>query len=253
MISLKLRIIREQNRLYSFVLGIISIVQPQCSKIFLFHDIVDNISDVKSRFAITQISFEEFLIHQLSEGYHPNTFDELEKIISGKVNKQDHSFIVTFDDVNENVYTKAYPFLKEHNIPFIIFVTENLIGKPNFLNKEQLLALSADPLCTVGSHGCHHVMFRYLSSLEAEKELKESRLFLEKLTGKDVNCFAFPYGRLVECSRENIKTLKKSVYYFAFSAIKGNLSHKWLSSKYYLPRINVDESMIRRLKEARKR
>lgn len=248
MVSFKLRTIREQNRIYTFIFRLLSFFQPNGPKVFLFHDILDDVLQVKTKFAISQASFEAFLLNQMSKGYHANTFEELKQIIKDKKKKQDHSFIVTFDDANTSVYTKAYPFLKLHTIPFIIFITKDLIGKPNYLNIDQLNALANDPLCTIGSHGCHHIMFRYLTSAEMVNELTESKYFLEQLTNQTVECFAFPYGRMVECSCENIKELKNTEYQFAFSAIAGNLNQSWLSSGYFLPRINVDEEMVYKIR-----
>lgn len=243
MISLKLRLIREQNRVYTFMLKMFSALRPNGPKVFLFHDMLGRVEDVQTKFAISQASFETFLFKQINSGKKAITFNELSDMIAGKAPMQPDTFIVTFDDANESVFTNAYPFLKAHQIPFIIFITKELIGKKNFLNKEQVIALANEPLCTVGSHGIHHVMFRYLSVQEAKIEFTESKMFLEELTGKPVTCFALPYGRLVECSCKNISTLSKSVYDFAFSAIAGNLSLKALTGKYYLPRVNVDEKM----------
>jgi len=247
MVPIKLRIIREQNRLYILFFRLMSFFKPNGSRVFLFHEIVDNVSDVKSQFSISKTSFEGFLRHQLSIGNHPNTFEDLSNIILKKKNRQDNSFIVTFDDANESVYTKAYPFLKQYNIPFIVFVNIELIGKISFLTKEQVMKLSTDPLCTIGSHGCHHVMYRYLKTTDVKIELNKSKLFLEKLINKPVICFALPYGRIVECSINNIRILKASNYQFSFSAIAANLNHSLISSKHFLPRINVDEKLVNKI------
>jgi len=250
MVSLKLRLIREFNRIYTHTLKILYRIKPYSSRIFLFHDVVEDVSQVKNKFTISQHSFESFLLYQLSKGNHPNTFEELSNIIFKKKRSSDSSFIVSFDDANESVFTIAYPFLREHQIPFIIFITKDLIGKPNFLNENQIRLLSQDSLCTVGSHACHHIMFRYLSVKEAEKELTKSQEYLENLLNVPVKSFAFPYGRLIECSFKNIKTLQQSSYHFAFSAITGTLNQGWVSSKYFLPRINVDEKIARRVVES---
>ena len=78
---------------------------------------------------------------------------------------------------------------------------------------------------------------------EAKAEYEHSRNYLRQLTGQAIDCFAFPYGRLVEVSCNNIKQLQQSDYKFAFSAIVGNLNQKWLSGKYYLPRVNISEKI----------
>jgi len=248
MVPYKLRVIRELNRWYTFVLKLTGYYTPNASKVFLFHDIVDNISDVKSPFTISLNSFKRFLLFQISIGNHSITFIELTNMILQKEKKRNNTFIVTFDDANESVYSKAYPFLKLYNIPFIVFITKELIGKPDFLSKEQIIELSKDNLCTIASHGCHHSMFRYLSEQEVENELIESKFFLQKLLNKPVECFAFPYGRFVECSLKNVKQLKRSDYLFSFSAIAGTLKQSWFSSLYFLPRINVDERLVLKVK-----
>ncbi len=246
MIPIKLRIIREENRLYIHLLKFFSLFSKKGPEIYIFHDIIDNKEDVKSDYALSLPSFENFLHQRLKNGWKAMTYLQLSEMIVKKGKLKQPHFMVTFDDCNESVFTKAYPFLKEHNIPFILFITKKLIGKTNFITKDQLILLSKDPLCTIGSHGCEHVMYRYLTTEKVASELEESKIFLEGLIGKSVDCFAFPYGRLVECSYKNIRDLSKSNYRFAFSAVKGSINLKWLTGNYFLPRINVDEKIANR-------
>ncbi len=244
MIPVKLRIIREKNRLYTFLLKVMSFFTPNATKVYLFHDILEDVSQVKTIFSISRTSFEAFILRQLEEGKKALTFEELSDSIKNK-RKSKKGFYISFDDANSSVYSVAYPFLKKHGIPFIIFITKDLVGKPNFLTEKQIKELSQDALCTVGAHAVHHKMFRYFSDNQMQQEYMDSKKYLEKLIEKEVKCFAFPYGRVVECSRKNILTLKKSEQYeFAFSAIAGTMQQKWFSSHFFLPRINVDESMV---------
>lgn len=242
MIPFSLRLIREQNRIYGFTLKLISRIQKGV-EVYLFHDLVDNITEESNQFVISQQSFELFLLKCIERGKKPLNFEEISGVILKK-SKLRSGFIVTFDDCNTSVYTKAYPFLKKHNIPFVLFITVELIGKDNFLTKEQIVEMANDPLCTIGSHAVHHKMFRYLTEEEATKELIESKQYLQQLTGQTIDCFAFPYGRLIEVSCMNIRSLKRSDYLFAFSAVYGNLNHMWLSGKYFLPRMNVGEDVV---------
>ncbi len=243
MIPFKLRLVREQNRIYTFVLKLISKFQHG-PEVYIFHDILENKTDVKTEFALSQASFESFLKAQLQKGYKALTFGQLTQTIESKTPKIKKSFYVSFDDCNTSVYTRAYPFLKANAIPFILFITKDLIGKKNFLTAEQIMTLAKDPLCTIGSHAVHHKMFRYFTPDEAKTQYEQSRRYLQQLSGQTVDCFAFPYGRLVEVSCENIKQLHKTDYKFAFSAIAGNLNQQWLSGKYYLPRVNVSEKVV---------
>jgi peptidoglycan/xylan/chitin deacetylase (PgdA/CDA1 family) len=245
MIPFKIRIIREQNRAYTNLIRLLSVFQKG-PKVYLFHDLLDNKNDVKNQFAISQTSFENFLLKKLELGHKPMSFNELTELIEGKLKESSKLFYISFDDCNTSVYTKAYPFLIKHKIPFILFIAKDLIGKKNFLTAEQIMTMAKDPLCTIGSHALHHKMFRYMSEEEAQNEFKKSRTYLQQLSGQKVECFAFPYGRLVEVSCTNIKQLEQTDYKFAFSAIAGNIGQQWLSGKYYLPRINVSEALVSR-------
>ena len=226
------------------MLRMLSFFTPDAPVVYLFHDITHSIEDVSSKFAITQQSFERFLLQKVNSGWTPLMFDEMADMITGRHFVKQKSFTISFDDANESVFTKAYPFLKKHNIPFIVFITTELIGKPNFLNADQIVKMASDDLCTIGSHAKNHVMFRYLTKEKVEEEFYNSKKILEDLTARKVSCFAFPYGRIVECSFANIRLLEKSDYDFGFSAIAGGLNQKWFTGKFFLPRVNVDESMI---------
>jgi peptidoglycan/xylan/chitin deacetylase (PgdA/CDA1 family) len=211
--------------------------------VYLFHDIVQDKSEVKSKFSLSVESFERFLNNQINSGKISFSFEELKNCITAK-KKVKNRFIISFDDANKSVLLKAYPILKKLNIPFIIFITIELIGKENFLSESQIKQLLEDPLCTLGSHGCHHKMFRYLSDKDVRKELSESKKYLESTFERHIETFAFPYGRIVECSSKNIQQVSKSDYIFSFSAIAGNLNSIWITRKYFLPRINVDEKLV---------
>lgn len=244
MVPFKLRIIRERNRIYTFLLRLFSTVSGGV-EVFIFHDILENKNQVKYPFAISQVSFEQFLLHQIKIGNRPLNYVELKAIIENR-KSPNRGFIVSFDDCNSSVFYRALPFLKKHQIPFILFITVDLIGKTNYLTKEQIIEMSKDSLCTIGSHAMSHKMFRYMTENEALIEFEQSQTFLQKLSNQPVDCFAFPYGRLVEVSCQNIRILRKSAYQCGFSAISGNLSQRWFTGKYFLPRINVSEELAQR-------
>lgn len=240
MISLKLRYIREQNRIFKKLLNLLNGVFDG-PVVYLFHDIVEDKKDVISQFVLSKDTFQKFLESKINSGHIPfNDVELLEFVETGK-GLNEKSFLITFDDCNESVFHIAYPILKRLNIPFVLFITEELIGKKNFLNISQIKTMCESELCIIGSHGINHKMFRYFSKDELEKQYVKSKLFLEKLTNKKINMFAFPYGRIVEVSGKSINLLKRSVYSAGFSAISGNLNARMFTSNFFLPRINVDE------------
>lgn len=59
---------------------------------------------------------------------------------------------------------------------------------------EQIKALSASRYATIGSHGYYHNDLSRIDTASAEKEMVQSKYYLENLTGKEITSIAFPYG-----------------------------------------------------------
>lgn len=246
--NIKLRFIRERNRLYKNTLKFLWYLQGRDSaRVYMFHSVLDSKADVYSKFAISTASFEKFLEFELSRGQLPMTEADLKKAVV-RPEEFNNRFAVSFDDIYDSVFTNAYPVLKRLNIPFIIFVTPGLIDKIDpatkypHITKEHLEELMEDELCIVGSHGMAHKPFRYYSESEAIRSMEDSKIILNRKT----DIFAFPYGRRVEVSDRNIACAQKSGYCCAFSALDGSLKQKWLSGRWFLPRILVGEDYVKR-------
>lgn len=252
MISPKLRLIREHNRIYHYILKWLWRIQGKdAPRAYMFHSVVDTPEQVYSRFAITKDSFERFIRYELQRGQKPMDAETLKKAIDAPDEYKNH-FVVTFDDIYDSVYTNAYPVLKANNIPFIVFVTPSLIdtidANPNsnnlMITKVHLCELAKDPLCIIGAHGMEHKSFRNYKEEEAKQSMKESKRWLEDKFGKRVDFFAFPYGRKVEVSNVNVHTLSQCGYCCGFSALDGSLKQKWFSTRWFLPRILVDDEYV---------
>jgi len=244
MIDFKLKYIRLLKKVYNYSLKFLFWLNPAGPKVYLFHHITESVDQVENQNTLSYLSFARFLDNQIAKGAQPFSFGDLSEYINGNKKNVINRFAISFDDVYESAYTKAYPLLKEMNIPFILFVTTGLLDKPKYLSKQQLISISMDPLCTIGSHGCNHVLFRKLSIKEVDTEYRESKAFLESLINKPVEVFAFPYGNVVAVSGKNVKYLWKTSYKFAFSALTGSLQQQWFTSRFFLPRVNVDEAYV---------
>ena len=254
MISPKLRLIREHNRIYRYILKWLWRIQGEdAPRAYMFHSVVKDPKDVYSEFAITKESFERFIRYELFHGQKPMDAEILMKAVD-KPDAYKNYFAVTFDDIYDSVYENAYPILKELNVPFVVFVTPKLIDtidswhKHPMITMEHLREMAKDPLCIIGAHGMEHKMFRNYSVKEVKLSMEKSKQWLEKTFGKSVDFFAFPFGRRVEVSNANIKTLSSCDYHCGFSALDGSLKQKWFSGRWFLPRILVDDMFVKSLK-----
>lgn len=145
--------------------------------------------------------------------------------------------VITFDDVPDNFYKNAYPILKDARLPFTLYITSNLIGTEGFLTKEQLVELSKDKLCTIGSHTKNHV-FLSAKGIDLEDEIKKCKVDIEKTLGISVNHFAYPYGTPTAVNRKARRFTERSgVYKSAVSTIPSMINRYSIKTRYFLPRI----------------
>ncbi|MEN0052182.1 MAG: polysaccharide deacetylase family protein [Mucilaginibacter sp.] len=59
---------------------------------------------------------------------------------------------------------------------------------------QQIKALSASPYASIGAHGYYHNDLARININHACIEMVQTKKYLERITGNEVNSFAFPYG-----------------------------------------------------------
>jgi peptidoglycan/xylan/chitin deacetylase (PgdA/CDA1 family) len=120
----------------------------------------------------------------------------------------DPSILITIDDGWKSTYTVAYPILKEFGFPFSIFLYKTYVdGGGRALKTSQIKEMLESGLVELGSHSWSHPLsgrtFRNEGSnplgeedydAYLERELRDSKSFLEERFGVEVTTFAFPGG-----------------------------------------------------------
>ncbi len=123
------------------------------------------------------------------------------------INSKKNLISITFDDGLSSILLNALPELIKRRIPTTIFVPAARIGdypkweqkrqeiyhNDRILNCDEIKEL-ADQGIEIGSHTLHHTDLRNVTSEAAREEFNLSKSLLEKITGKDVVSFSFPYG-----------------------------------------------------------
>ncbi len=177
--------------------------------------------------------FESTIFRLRKEGY---TFVSVERMLEIIRTKDKTKFaVVTFDDIMDDVYTNAYPILKQLGIPYTLFVASGLIGTKEYIKKEHLKEMSRDPLCTIGSHTVSHC---HLSKVgNSMEELVDSRKVLSELIGRDVDYLAYPYGWHCDVSKNEMKQAQIAGYKCAFGTIQSPVSEISSKNLFYLPRM----------------
>lgn len=213
-------------------------------KIYMFHEVSEEKEKWRdSNCAMTPQSFKN-LINSLIE--RDAKFISLEEGLKGN-NLNKTCVSITFDDAYEEVYINAFPYLKEKNIPFTVFMATDFIDKKGYLSSDQIKEMVEGGLCTLGAHSISHRLLRQLNKEESKKEIEGSKSILEEKFHMEIEYFAYPYGSVYACSKTNREQAKASLYKAAFSTLSSNISMENLKDKFFLPRINVNEENYKKL------
>ncbi len=146
------------------------------------------------------------------------------------------SVMLTFDDGYRDFYTDAYPLLLKYKAKATIFVIPGFLDRPNFMYTRQLqeIATQSSGLITIGAHTVHHAALTSEKTTKAWDEVYGSKEGLEKIIGRKVEVFAYPYGFF---NQETIKIVRRSGFTIAMSTIFGTTESR--ENLFYLPRIRV--------------
>jgi peptidoglycan/xylan/chitin deacetylase (PgdA/CDA1 family) len=86
---------------------------------------------------------------------------------------------------------------------------------------DMLDVLARDPLVEIGAHTVSHPRISSLSPEGALRELVDARLRLNERLGIDVQHFAFPYGRSVDCGPRDFALARQAGFASAATTRKG--------------------------------
>ena len=114
-----------------------------------------------------------------------------------------------------------------------------MLNQNGYVSFNQLIEMAENPLVTIGSHCVTHTPMRGKTVAEQTNELLESKMFLEKLTHKEIVDIAYPYG---QCDKNTIKIIRKNnLYRYGFLASGGPINSRTSGNPIKLPRLRVDD------------
>jgi peptidoglycan/xylan/chitin deacetylase (PgdA/CDA1 family) len=115
------------------------------------------------------------------------------KVEKESISNQNRQIVITFDDGEMNNFTFALPVLYELGFPAYFFVIANRVGKPGYMDWDNLHRMCETGM-VVGSHGLTHSILTNLSHHQLEEELYGSREYLEKHIGRKISALSIPRG-----------------------------------------------------------
>ena len=197
---------------------------------------------MRKYYAITPGRLEQLIQDYLKKGYRFVSVGQVQRMIE-TLNYPYKFIAITLDDGYADNYEIAYPIFKKYNIPFCIFVSEgyvkNRISPYKMLTEEQIIELSKDELCTIGSHTALHPRLSELPIQEQKEQIEDCKMWLEKLLQRPVVHFAYPYGAF---SSQTIEVLQSTGIKMACNGWGGGIRKNIKHSMYHIPRVVVSET-----------
>ena len=105
------------------------------------------------------------------------------------------------------------------------------------MTTRELQEASAQKGISIGAHTVTHCSLKHQELAEQQYEIRESKRFLEEITGRKVNLFAYPFGTKDDYSDDTIGLLKEAGFEKAVAAYPGVVSVN--TSMYELNRFMV--------------
>lgn len=143
---------------------------------------------------------------------------------------------LSFDDSYGCNATYAAPILQALRIPATFFVSSGYVDSdapmqedvaqghsnlPNFTSA-QLRGMAETGLFEIGSHTVSHMdLSKDWTDAEIRRELADSKASLEKVTGRPVTRFAFPFGQWRHCRPQPIRVAREVGYERLYSFFGG--------------------------------
>ncbi|MDT3402380.1 polysaccharide deacetylase family protein [Mucilaginibacter terrae] len=138
-------------------------------------------------------SFKEKIKMLADSGYHTILPDQLYAYLTTGAKLPSKPIMLTFDDTDLDQFTIANPELKKYGFKAVYFIMTVSIGRPNYMNKEQIKQL-ADEGNVIGSHTWDHHNFKKFAGDDWKTQIDKPTKKLEDITGKKITYFAYPFG-----------------------------------------------------------
>ena len=221
-----------------------NLTHPVLGRILMLHRVVEHRSERDNReLEITPEYLKQTIETYRQQGQRFVSIDEACDIIYR--GRTGHPFVcLTFDDGYQDNYDIAYPILKQMEVPFAVYVTTGFIdnrlpiwwypGEQLGINTESLMALDADPLCTIGAHTISHPKLDTLSPEEQTKEIEQPLQELESLLGQPIRHFSYPHGAY---NADTLSIINNQAFRSALLAWGGNIRRG--ANPLMLPRIEL--------------
>ncbi len=164
------------------------------------------------------------------EFYDPKLF--IEEFSKPKNKKK---ILITIDDGFKSFYNEAWPYLKKNNIPFILFVSTEPVGKNGYMDWDEIREIEKSEIGYIGHHSHTHEYLIDMSEKEFINDIEIATKVFKSELGYIPAIFSYPFGEYSLFMKNYISKKFK----FAFGQHSGIIDTN--KDKFELPRFPINE------------
>ena len=150
--------------------------------------------------------------------------------------KNKKKILITIDDGFKSFYEEAWPYLRKNEIPFILFVSTQPVGKRGYMTWVQIREIEKSDLALIGHHSNTHDYLIDKSDEEFISDIeKANSIFLNKI-GYIPFVFSYPFGEYSKFMKDYIS----KNFELSFGQHSGIIDVN--KDKFELPRFPINEN-----------
>ena len=190
----------------------------------------------ENKYPSTNISMEIFKKQiEIIKEKNINFIDPKDFKTNFKLKKKEKTILLTIDDAFTSFYEEAWPYLKKNEIPFILFVSTQSIGKHGYMNWDQIKEVEKEKFAIIGNHSHSHEYLIGYEFKDFKSDIDKSIKIFEENIGYNPKFFSYPFGEYSLKQKEYIS----NNFDFAFGQNSGVIDLN--KDKYELPRFPINE------------
>ena len=190
----------------------------------------------ESKYPSTNIQMDVFEQQiKIIKDHKYNFYDPKEFSLNFKLPKKEKKILITIDDGFSSFYENAWPFLKENQIPFILFISTKAVGNFGYMNWDEIKEIEKEKFVYIGNHSHSHDYLVDLNEQEFLEDIDKSiKIFKDKL-GYNPIFFSYPFGEYSNFIKNHISQNFK----FSFGQHSGVIDVN--KNSFELPRFPINE------------
>lgn len=174
--------------------------------ILMYHKINPLPKDGPTGLYVSKDNFKKQLDSLKAGGYNTITMDQLYNHWESNLPIPPNPVVLTFDDGYISHYDFASVELNKRGMTGTFYIITSMVDVDHIRTSARLKEMYEEGM-EIASHTVTHIDARYSSNAKIAKEYKESKEYLEKVVGSEINHFCYPIGGVTPYARQTLKNL----------------------------------------------